>query len=279
MKKLTSILMLAAVFELSLAHADTNISLEKGKSETDNPSDSPKIFGEMMTADTSSDTEQMPLQATSNKSHKLTFTNANLSDEVDPAKSSFLTDNRGEFEGHIKTATLNHVDFSDAVGSTAPFTIDGNDSGTTLVINDSGTTVVTSAAGLPASYWFGDQAESAFLEVHGSVQLGFPQNVNAVSLAIGAFTNSTQVLTIKEGQVGSTIVLLDKDGNMIDSDSIVLNMGKPNFLGVISKIPFRSIVISSTASDWLFSRLNYAAVLDHCGAATNGCHDNPDYDK
>ena len=165
-----------------------------------------------------------------------------------------LTDDSGEFQIDLRpNHSLVEVDFSSVVGQTAPLFVEGNNFAVSLSGNAQ---VVTSYQGLPATYWFGDQTQSTFILANGSVQIVFPQDVDAASLMVDT---SSIAAKLQPDEVRSIqTLLMDSNGNLMGEDRLLLT-NSPTFLGILSDIPFRSVIISSTAANWMFSNLNYEA--------------------
>jgi hypothetical protein len=218
-----------------------------------------------------------------------------VTDELDVPRSSFmLTDDPSQFEDVIRSDLLTHVDFSSVAEQTLPFTAqdDGRILEGTTMAGDGDTVIVrrtlndlqspqalTSYQGLPATYWFGDQAEAAFVLANGSVQILFPQDVYAASLMIdaGAYNQKLQRELETISDIKAETALIDANGNMIGNVEPTtmtdLARGNPAFLGILSDIPFRSVIISSTAETWMFSDLNYVA--DEVQYVVNEVTSNP----
>ena len=162
-----------------------------------------------------------------------------------------LTDDPGEFEIHVRpNHSLVEVDFASIAGQTAPLTVEGSNFAVGL---NGDAQVLSSYQDLPPTYWFGDQAESTFVLANGSVQIVFPEDVVAVSLLTS--TSVKEKLLPEEDRSIATL-LLDANGNIMSEDRLSLD-GGTSFLGILSDIPFRSVIISSTAKTWMFSNLNY----------------------
>ncbi len=169
-----------------------------------------------------------------------------------------LTDDPGEFEIHVRpNHSLVEVDFASIAGQTAPLTVEGSNFAAGL---NGDAQVLSSYQDLPPTYWFGDQAESTFVLANGSVQIVFSQDIEGASMSV-AFDEDYKMLLPEQGAVlAFGVTLLDGNGLLVGQQSITVlspTPGGPSFLGILSDIPFRSIIISSTAKTWMFSNLNY----------------------
>jgi hypothetical protein len=159
-----------------------------------------------------------------------------------------------------------HVDFSTVAGQTAPF-IAGSVKEKKVAIygelqkpgqmNTAG--AVTSYEDMPATYWFGQQAEPTFVLANGSVQIVFQNDVGAISLAQRTFGDNEKLMPEQGGASNFGVTLLDSEGLLVGQQSIQDSQSGfgPEFLGVISDKPFRSAIISNTSTNWMFSDLKY----------------------
>jgi hypothetical protein len=165
-----------------------------------------------------------------------------------------LTNDPTEFERLLQNQSLVHVDFSSVAGQTAPVTIEGNNFAVSL---NGAALALTSYDGLPATYWFGDKAESTFVLANGSVQIVFPQDIDAASLIAADVIRADLVESPDTHEVKAfNITMLDRNGNMMGEDRLI-PQERPMFVGILSNAPFRSIIISNTSANWMFSDLNY----------------------
>ena len=178
----------------------------------------------------------------------------------------FLTDDPSEFEYIRPQHDMVNVNFSSAAGQTAPFFVESTVDEFSYVVGVFGRDYaqsVTSANGLPATYWFGDQAESTFVLANGSVQIVLSDEVIAASMQLSGDEDWKMLRSPDTHEVGQiiSVTLVDANGLMVGQQTITdlsSTSGGPAFLGILSDIPFRSVIISSTAETWMFSNLNYA---------------------
>jgi hypothetical protein len=166
--------------------------------------------------------------------------------------------------------SLVHVNFDSVAGQTAPFFVAGSNDDIGVSIYGSNGALrpqaVTTVDGMPATHWFSEKADSTFVLVQstqtsrfsdGSVKIVFPQDIYATNLRIAEASEVTSLadnLVLHPG-----VALIDTNGVMVGAGSVNLAANKSAFLGVISDIPFRSMLISSTADKWMLSDLNYDA--------------------
>jgi hypothetical protein len=175
-----------------------------------------------------------------------------------------LTNDPIEFQRLLpQNQSLVHVDFSSVAGQTAPLfvesTVDERQYAVGVFGSGDGAQAVTSVNGLPATYWFGPQAEFTFVLANGSVQIVFPQDVDAASLIAADVIRADLVESPDTQEVKTfNISMLDRNGYMMGEDRLI-PQERPMFVGILSNAPFRSIIISSTAETWMFSSLDYAA--------------------
>lgn len=267
-KKSIVMLALSAAWQLPIAHAETDppkspvlLAADQGRLNN-SPEEVEGVKGSnLLTAD----------------QRRLNQSAAEVSEMISDASHGTglhpsLTDDPGQFEGHIKTGTLSHVDFSNVVEEMAPFVVEGAE-GAVSIFGGSGNLhpqAVTSVMGMPASYWFGDQAEPTFVLTNGNVQIVFEQDAVEVSMTVEEViehVKTEQMASPVDEDYKFRVALLDTNGNMIGSESLDLT-SHPSFLGIASDIPFRSVIVTSTSGNWLFSNLNYAMGEDRATGGT-----------
>jgi hypothetical protein len=151
--------------------------------------------------------------------------------------------------------SLVHVDFSSVSGQSAPLFVEGNNFAVGIYGNAQ---ALNSYEGMPASKWFGDSADSTFVLADGSVQIVFPQDVEATSLLTSTTGIKEKLSAVSDDQGITTlsVALLDANGTMISTSLIHLSDGVKE-LDVPSEVRFRSLIISSTSTHWMFSNLAY----------------------
>ena len=197
--------------------------------------------------------------------------------DQDVQEHPMVTNDPTEFQRLLpQNQSLVHVDFSSVAGQTAPAAVEGNNFAASL---NGDALVLTSYDGLPATYWFGDKAESTFVLANGSVQIVFPQDVDAASLVAADVIRSDLVESSGTHEVKAfNITMLDRNGNMTGEDRLI-PQERPMFVGILSNVPFRSIIISSTSSNWTFSDLNYSAETDEYAEPVHAEQPDEKYDR
>ena len=168
-----------------------------------------------------------------------------------------LTNDPMQFQQLLpQNQSMVHVDLSSVSGQTAPLFVEGNN----FVVGIYGDAqALNSQEGMPASNWFGDSSDSTFVLANRSVQIVFPEDVQATSLLTS--TGETNKLSPSDdrGIPALFVVVLDANGGMISGKLISPSTDSPKTLEIPSAIPFRSVIISSTSEKWMFSNLEYDA--------------------
>ncbi len=176
--------------------------------------------------------------------------------DYDSSLHPTLTDDPTEFQELLpQNQSLVHVDFSSVSGQTAPLFVEGNNFAVGIFGNAQ---ALNSYEGMPASNWFGDSADSTFVLANGSLQIVFPQDVAAASLLTSTTGIKEKLSAVSDDQSITTlsVALLDANGTMIGTSLIHLSDGVKE-LDIPSEVRFRSLIISSTSTHWMFSNLAY----------------------
>ena len=252
MNKSIVILACVALAPLNFAHAgDRSITLKNGSNTASNftpeEADGAKSMS-MLTADEADAAKGISMSVPSaNPNNKA----ANHDGRMHPT----ITNDPNQFHQLLPhNQTLLHVDLSSVSGQASPFFVEGNNFAVGILGNAQ---VLNSYEGMPASNWFGDSTDSTFVLANGSVQIVFPQDVQATSLLtttgdkekLSAFSDDQGIATI-------SVALLDANGTMISTSLIHLSDGVKE-LDIPSDVGFRSVILSSALRSWMFSNLTY----------------------